>query len=139
VQVYLPGKEPLFAEVIGGDEERDLALIQIKVADGIMLKPLNVPGERMVSRGEKVAAFGYPLGDKVGAGLKLTTGVVSGLPEKGNNNMLVLDAKVNPGNSGGPLCDAFGNVVGVVTAKSFSTRTVESYGMALPGSDLDAF
>ena len=53
--------------------------------------------------------------------------------------MLLLDLKINPGNSGGPLCDAAGNVVGMVTAESIGGNTVESYGLALPAPDLDAF
>jgi serine protease Do len=94
---------------------------------------------RQVGRGQQVAVLGYPLGDLFGGGLKLTTGVISATPEIGNNNHLVLDARVNPGNSGGPLCDAFGNVVGLVTAKSYGGFSVDSYGLALPCQELDAF
>ena len=140
VLVRLPGvKEPVPAEVIARDKERDIALIRIEVPAGVTLAPIPVTGERLVGRGERVAAFGYPLGEAVGSGLKLTTGVVSGTPERGTSNMLVLDAKVNPGNSGGPLCDSFGNVIGMVTAKSIASGNIESYGMAVPAPELDGF
>jgi len=62
---------------------------------------------------------------------------------------LMLDAKVNPGNSGGPVCDAYGRVVGIVTAKSLrgslfssveiDSPIVESYGMAIPAKDVESF
>jgi S1-C subfamily serine protease len=86
-----------------------------------------------------VAAFGYPLGNTLGRGLKLTTGVVSALPEASDENMYLLDCLVNPGNSGGPLCDQQGRVVGMVTAKSSNTQDINSYGMALPADVLQSF
>lgn len=143
IMVRLPKQEePVAAEVIADDEKRDMALIRLKSTAGLALKPLNVAGDRTLDRGEQVAAFGFPLGDQYGAGLKLTTGDIAGLPEPGNENMLLLTTKVNPGNSGGPLCDSFGNVVGMVSAKSTRNdvfRAVESYGMAIPAADLQAF
>jgi S1-C subfamily serine protease len=125
--------------MVAQDEDRDMALIHFNVPAGMAPRPLTLAAGRQVHRGERVAALGYSLGEFVGAGLKLTTGVVSALPELGNGLMIVLDAKVNPGNSGGPLCDAGGNVVGMITAKSISYENVESYGMALPARDLEAF
>lgn len=137
--VRLPGSDTsIRAEVIAHDDKRDLALLRIQLPEGRVLAPLSL-GAKPVNRGQKVAVLGFPLGDSVGSGLKLTTGVVSGTPEQGTKNMLLLDAKVNPGNSGGPLCDAAGNVVGMVTAKSFTGRNIDSYGMALPAAELEDF
>jgi hypothetical protein len=67
--------------------------------------------------------------------------VVSTPPEDGVDGMMLLDAKVNPGNSGGPLCDERGNVLGIVTAKSLISEELhaDSYGMARPSWDIDAF
>jgi S1-C subfamily serine protease len=130
--------DPLPADVLARDERRDIALLRVAAPGGVTLKPLTLSAERPLARGESVAALGYPLGDAVGSDLKLTTGVVSSLPEPGNQNMVVLDARVNPGNSGGPLCDAYGNVVGIVTAK-VGGAGLDSYGMALPAKDLESF
>jgi S1-C subfamily serine protease len=132
-------KDPLPAEVVAKDKKLDVALLRIKGIPPADLKPLRLAVKRPVYRGEKVAAFGYPLWDIVGSGLKLTTGVVSSLADASSHDMFVLDIKVNPGNSGGPLCDASGNVVGLITAKSVSGYGIESYGMARPVADLDAF
>jgi hypothetical protein len=129
---YLPAK------VVAQDKDKDMALLRVELPKGKELVPLPL-ATRPLRRGEKVAALGYPLGDAVGSGIKLTTGVVSALPEAANHGMLVLDAKVNPGNSGGPLCDKAGNVVAMVTAKSLASGAIESYSMARPAADLDAF
>ncbi len=140
VRVRIPQiKKSLLVEVVAEDKKGDIALLRLKNPGAIDLKPLAVAGQRSVNRGEPVAALGFPLGDMVGSGIKLTTGVVSATPEVGNDNRLVLDAKVNPGNSGGPLLDSRGTVIGMVTAKSFAFATIESYGLAIPGPDLEAF
>jgi S1-C subfamily serine protease len=132
-------KDPVPAKLIAKDADRDLALLQVELPAGVTLRPLLLAASRTINRGDKVAAFGYPLGEVFGSGLKLTTGVISALPEQGNENMLLLDVKVNPGNSGGPLCDTSGNVVGMIAAKSRGGGFIESYGMALPAKDLDQF
>jgi S1-C subfamily serine protease len=150
LEARLPGVEnPVAVEVLARDEGRDLALLKIAAPAGVRLTAVPLATDRATQRGEQVAVLGYPLGDYVGGGLKLTTGVVSATPEAGNGFMLMLDAKVNPGNSGGPVCDAYGRVVGIVTAKSLrgsmfssveiDSPIVESYGMAIPAKDVETF
>ncbi len=138
VMVFGSGEEQeTSAEVIAQDDEHDIALLKVTGA-AAALPPLSL-AEAHVGRGAKVAAFGFPLGDVLGRGLKLTTGVVSALPDPDEENMYLLDCRVNPGNSGGPLCDQYGRVVGMVTAKSGLSQNVDSYGMALPANVLHAF
>jgi S1-C subfamily serine protease len=140
IRVRIPQiKKSVLAKVVAEDEKADIALIQLKNAGSIDLKPLAVAGQRTVNRGEAVAALGYPLGDMIGSGLKLTTGVVSTPPGAGLDNRLVHDAKVNPGNSGGPLLDSHGTVIGMVTEKTWSFGNIESHGLAIPAPDLEAF
>lgn len=137
--VRLPDrKQRLPAKVLAKDPERDIALLKIEVPDGIKLKPLRIATTE-VRRGAGVGAFGFPGGEAIGTGLKLTTGVVSAEPDQRKDKMFLLDCLINPGNSGGPLCDTRGNVIGMVTAKIGSGFGVDSYGMALPAKDLRAF
>lgn len=138
VVVRVPGQEePVPAEVIAQDADRDMALIKLALPAGVSIAPISLT-DAAVGRGSPVAAFGYPLGDVIGKGLKLTTGVVSSPPDGTVENMILLDLRVNPGNSGGPLCDSRGNVVGMVTAKT-SGLGVDNYGYALPAAELLKF
>lgn len=130
-------EEEIAAEVVAVDEKNDIALLQVN--GGLAALPPLPLSDATVGRGARVAAFGYPLGDVLGRGLKLTTGVVSALPDGNGENMYLLDCRVNPGNSGGPLCDQRGQVIGMVTAKSGSSASVDSYGMALPAGLLQEF
>ena len=75
----------------------------------------------------------------IGGGLKLTTGVISGLPDASTEDMFLLDIRVNPGNSGGPLCNSAGSVVGMVTARTLAGSDVDSYGMAIPAQTVETF
>lgn len=136
--VRLPGSDkPVPAELIAQDAEHDLALVRVPIPDGVQLAPLRL-ATTPVSRGTRVGAFGYPLGDLVGKGVRLTTGIVSATPDQ-TEGALLLDCRINPGNSGGPLCNTRGEVVGIVTAKSRGGASVESYGLALPADQVSAF
>ncbi|TMQ34081.1 MAG: trypsin-like serine protease, partial [Planctomycetota bacterium] len=133
-------KDPIPAQLVAEDRQRDMAVIRVRLPAGVRLQPLGL-AERKVQRGENAAVLGYPMGEMLGTGLKLTTGVIGALPEAASDNMYLLDIKVNPGNSGGPLCDAFGNVIGMVTMKTMTDEDqhVDSYGGAIPAPDLLAF
>jgi S1-C subfamily serine protease len=132
--VRWPGlEEPLEAKVLAKDDQSDLALLRVQPPGDAGPTPLRI-SPQSIGRGARVAAFGFPLGELVGKELKLTTGVVSSTAAPATNNMILLDCLVNPGNSGGPLCNPKGQVVGVVTARSLSSAQVGSYGMAVPGT-----
>ena len=62
--------------------------------------------------------MGFPLIDRMGASIKVTQGIVSGTGRSDAGADVVIDAKVNPGNSGGPLLDKFGRVIGIITMKT---------------------
>ncbi|HZY06004.1 MAG TPA: trypsin-like peptidase domain-containing protein [Anaeromyxobacteraceae bacterium] len=114
--VRLPGGEEAPGEVVGADERTDLAVVRAE-ARGLATLPL--AEDRSLRVGELVLAIGNPLGFE----RSVSVGVVSALyralptPQGGLLDGLVqTDAAVNPGNSGGPLLDAEGRVVGVTTA-----------------------
>jgi S1-C subfamily serine protease len=141
VIVRLPdNKTTVEGTVIAEDEERDIAIVKIEIPAGMTVKTVPVTPAN-VGRGVEVAAFGYPLAEGASTNITLTTGRVGKLPDDSTDNMMTLDLRVNPGNSGGPLCDQRGNVVGMVTAKTrTNTFTNEdSYGMAIPAPDLVKF
>jgi S1-C subfamily serine protease len=107
------------AEVVGLRPEYDLAVLQAKTIPDD-LAPANLGSARDLAMGDHVIAVGFPFG----IGPSVSAGVVSGLnseyrsPESRRllTNLIQFDAAANPGNSGGPLVNANGEVVGIVTA-----------------------
>jgi S1-C subfamily serine protease len=97
------------------DATLDLALLQVPGLGGPALAFRSGPAVR---RGEGVVAYGFPLAGLLSSDPKLTRGEVNGLRGLGDNpNQYQISAEVQPGNSGGPLVDMQGNVVGVVVSK----------------------
>ena len=115
------------ARVASRDRRRDLATLRMALADGDApgLEPAT-PGDSTALRpGELVIAIGNPLGF-AGA---LSTGVVHSigpLPGMGRQSWIRADVRLAPGNSGGPLANAEGRVIGINTA------IVEGLGVAVP-------
>lgn len=104
------------ATVVGRDTTNDLALLQARTPSGLELQPLTARS-RPIRLGEEVVALGYPLRGILGAGLNATTGTVSALSGIGNDSArLQFTAAVQPGNSGGPLLDRSGAMVGIITS-----------------------
>ncbi len=130
-----PNGLPLAAKVVASSKDLDVALIECRQLKAPAV-PLNtVP----VGRGTEVMALGFPIASVVGKGLKATRGIITGLPSEETDKMMVLDVQVNPGNSGGPLCDRAGRVVGVVAAKTYTATFVQGYGLAIPINDAMPF
>ncbi len=97
------------------DRNLDLALLNVPGLPGPGLAFRSGPAIR---RGEGVVAYGFPLSGLLSSDAKLTRGEINGLAGlRDNPNVFQISAEVQPGNSGGPLLDMQGNVVGVVVAK----------------------
>ena len=112
VVVCLEGEAPHLARVVARDSENDLALLE---AD---YQPKTVPTfRRDVEVGEDVATYGFPLLDVLGKAGRFTTGTVSANIVRDDTSLLQIQVPVQQGNSGGPLFDRAGNVVGVVMSK----------------------
>jgi S1-C subfamily serine protease len=126
------------AEVVASDAKQDIALLKIDPAAFPVFTPLPLGGER-VRRGADVAVFGFPLGEELGKDVRITTGVVHSPSDQSDDKRHVLDCRINPGNSGGPVLNRLGHVIGMVTAKTVGGLGVDSYGVAIPSAELQAF
>ncbi len=122
------------ARIVGARREHDLAVIRPAIIPDDMV-PATL-GSSMMPPGEEVLAVGFPFG----IGPSASAGVVSGLGRALNRdgmkleNLIQFDAAANPGNSGGPLVNMNGEVVGIVTAiiNPSGIRTFLGIGLAVP-------
>ena len=123
------------AEVVGGDSLSDVALLKIE-AEG--LSHVAVGDSDAIAVGEGCIAIGNPLGELT---FTMTGGYVSALPREINISgkpisMFQTDAAINAGNSGGPLFNMAGNVIGITSAKisgiTGSGASIEGVGFAIP-------
>jgi hypothetical protein len=109
------GGAELATQTIATDPQNDLALLKIARRFSVVLV---IRDRARVQLGEPVIAFGYPLQGVISTSLNMTTGNVSSLSGLGDDaRSFQFTAPIQPGNSGGPLVDAAGNVVGIVTSK----------------------
>jgi len=122
------------AEVVGSDPYTDIAVLKVNVNPSI-LYPVTFGDSSKLEVGDPVYAIGNPFGL---AGT-MTSGIISGLrrtlPTVGGYSIvdvIQFDAAVNPGNSGGPLIDAHGRVIGITTAIMSETGTFSGVGFAVP-------
>lgn len=122
------------AEVVGYEEQNDIAVLKI-AASG--LTPVTIGNMSNVDVGDKVYAVGNPLGELT---YTMTDGIVSALDRvisteaSTSLNVFQISAAVNSGNSGGPVYNECGEVIGVVDAK-YSATGVEGLGFAIPIDD----
>jgi Trypsin-like peptidase domain len=120
--VFENGRE-LAGQVVRSDPTLDLAVVQVKDAG---VRPLPLGDVGTLSVGDKLVMIGSP----VGLEFTVHEGAVSNLSHAMLGVAYIqIEAKVNPGNSGGPLLDSQGRVVGIVTLKQ---RNAEGIGFALP-------
>ena len=122
------------ANVVATDKFNDIAILKV---DGVTIQTNNIPYAIKTSTadvGEDVFVLGYPLTSTMGEEIKLTTGVVSSKTGfQGDVSLYQISAPVQPGNSGGPLFDGTGNIIGIVSAKH---EGAENVGYALKTSYL---
>ena len=122
IQVRYPDRSSYTATISGQDETNDLALLQTDMANQ------SVATFRVRARlGEPVATYGFPYSDLLSSGGNFTTGNVTSLSGlKNDSRFIQIQAPVQPGNSGGPLLDMSGSVIGVVTGRLDAIAMVES-------------
>lgn len=139
VTVKLYNGEEYDAQIVGTDAMNDVALLKIE-AEGLQAVTVGNSDELLV--GDEVIAIGNPLGELT---FTMTAGCISALDREINAdgkpiNMMQTDAAINSGNSGGPLFDMNGNVIGITTAKysgsTSSGTSIEGIGFAIPINDV---
>ena len=123
------------AKVVAQNPDQDLAILQINARH---LPVAAFAEDSSTQLAEDVFAFGYPLSNVLGDDLKVATGTVSGvLNDPALGERIQTDAPVNPGNSGGPLVNSNGQVIGV-TSSMLSPAVATSVGLAIPAKELSA-
>ena len=128
------------AKLVGGEESNDIAVLKVDVSD---LPAVKLGDSDNLVVGEQVSTIGNPLGELT---FSITSGYLSAKDrsitmENGDvMNMLQTDTAINSGNSGGPLFNMFGEVVGITSAKyssgSNGNASVEGLGFAIPLNDV---
>ena len=122
------GEKKYVAVVVDSDDELDLAVLKI---DAQNLPTVTLGKQSRVQLAQDVRAIGYPLSDVLGSSVKVTRGSVAGFVEMDGKQNIQVDVAVNFGNSGGPLVDDTGTVVGVVNAK-LSGQRIAKVGFSVP-------
>ena len=139
VTVVLSNEEEYDATIVGYDSLNDVAVLKIE-ATGLPAVTLGSSDDLVV--GDYVVAIGNPLGALTAT---MTYGIVSGKNRQVTTdstiiNMIQTDAAINSGNSGGPLFNMYGEVVGITTAKYSGTTSsgasIEGIGFAIPIDDV---
>ena len=123
LHVELADGRRLEARLIARDSRRDLALLKVNAAGLIALERCDLSSLRA---GEAVLALGYPMG-----GDAVTVGILQAAPREGH--WLTADIRVAPGNSGGPLCDVHGRLVGI------NTMVVDGLTLAISVGAIERF
>ncbi len=140
-QVTLNDGSTYDAQIVGGDSDYDVAVLKIEPEEGETFKPVVIDASGSLVVGDEIMTIGNPLGELT---FSLSDGRVSCLDREINLdgtpfNMIQITAPINHGNSGGPLFNLYGEVVGIVAAKSENSSgntSVEGLGFAIPIEDV---
>ena len=140
IKVFFANGDSYDATLVGGEQENDIAVLRVELGN---LQTVTLGDSDALNVGEEVYAIGNPLGELT---FTFTGGYVSAkdrsvtMSDGTVMNMLQTDTAINNGNSGGPLFNEYGQVIGIVSAKlsssSSSEASVEGLGFAIPINDV---
>jgi S1-C subfamily serine protease len=135
VEVSFSGNDEMPATVVGRDPSTDIAVLRIKGAEGRALTPLDLGDSDAIKVGDAVVAIGNPFGLE----RTVTAGIVSALQREitapngfAIDEVIQTDAAINHGNSGGPLVNADGAVIGVNSQIESESGGNVGIGFAVP-------
>ena len=133
IHVVLSDQSHVEGKLVATDSRNDLALVKIESPKSLPF--IELVGEKDIALGETVIAIGNPFG----LGHSVSQGILSARNRKMRmptgatfDDILQTDAAVNPGNSGGPLIDINGKLLGIITAIQSPTRANVGIGFAIP-------
>lgn len=120
-------KDTILASVIASDKKSDIAIIS--VSNRILPTPKYSIEPNIKRTGTSIFVLGYPLTSIMGNEIKATSGIISSQSGyEGDESLYQISAPIQPGNSGGPLFDFNGNIIGIVCAHY---RPAENVGYAI--------
>ena len=138
IEVLLSNGILVDGTLVGYDRNEDVAVVKISKRNDYSIATLRYTNTLKI--GEEILAIGSPLGEKYSE--TATSGIISNLniaitPDDSSLDLYLIqiDAALNPGNSGGPLFDKAGNLIGINTIKlvnSGTTTNIESFNYAIP-------
>ncbi|MGC4030621.1 MAG: trypsin-like peptidase domain-containing protein [Tepidisphaeraceae bacterium] len=128
------------AEKVVVDDEQDIAILKIKGDVKTPFTFIKIADYETPEVGTDVTVMGFPLGAMFGTNVKITRGVVTSIEaDRQSPCDVIVDAQVNPGNSGGPMLDKHGNLMALVAMKTLSDESISSYGLGISTSRLRKF
>ena len=132
VSVRIHDQSTYEARVVDRDPSADIAYLQLQGNPPV--PAIAIGNSDRVRLGEEVIAIGFPLADEFTENPTITKGVLSGK----TNGLLQIDAALNPGNSGGPLLNTMGCVIGINTlvVRQAKGIPIEGFGFAIPINDI---
>ncbi|MBQ3265499.1 MAG: trypsin-like peptidase domain-containing protein [Ruminococcus sp.] len=135
VKIVLNNGDHYQAKIVGYDTWTDLAVLKIDAKD---LKAVTFGDSSLINVGDDVIAIGSPGGEKFQN--SLTKGIVSAVDRELSVNKYVRyiqsDAAISPGSSGGPLCNIYGQVIGITTAKTVA-EYYENMSFSIPSATVE--
>ena len=134
VYVEFAGGDRVPGRIIGDDPNSDFALIKVDPA-GLDLTPLRLGSTDQLEVGDPVAAIGSPFGERQSLSVGVISAVdrdIQSLTDYRIGDALQTDAAINQGNSGGPLLDARGDVIGINSQIKSASGGGEGVGFAIP-------
>jgi S1-C subfamily serine protease len=128
------------AEKVVVDDEQDIAILKVEPRKDKPFNAVKLAEYDAPPVGTDVTVMGFPLGYAMGGHVKITRGVVTSYENEKEACDVIVDAQVNPGNSGGPMLDKYGNLLALVAMKTLAVdESISSYGLGISTGRLRKF